>query len=240
MKGAAFKTLLLALLAMDAARASCAPGKHVTDTATAVPDWETLSLGGSWWTGENWWDSYQDSNCGNGVFTGMESWHDNGKEDRRFKLKCQKFINPATGADFSTQTWGGYGWTGWDSYFETSHHTAINRMQSHHNNGREDRIFHFSYATIANREVNYINIGWTGWTGWDAYQKYECGSSKVIAGFESKHDDDFEDRIWRFKCANVQIKRYCDNCDAGRYSSFTHATSCNACSQGWYSAAGRS
>jgi len=74
-----------------------------------------------------------------GVITGFQSWHDNGKEDRRWKVKWCK---TSSGIKKEGCYLTGY-INGWDSTMDYTVPLgrAVVGMYSHHDNKREDRLW---------------------------------------------------------------------------------------------------
>ncbi|XP_074649189.1 uncharacterized protein LOC141904499 [Tubulanus polymorphus] len=93
------------------------------------------------WTGYlNDWDKLVNFVCPhNGIVTGFHSYHDNHREDRRWKLRCCKVARPGQSCYWS-------GWLAdWDQEIDYSfpNGMAMTGMKSIHDNGREDRLFEF-------------------------------------------------------------------------------------------------
>jgi len=80
---------------------------------------------------------------------------------------------------------------------------AIKRMESYHDNRKEDRRWHFECSYEVQKAGH---CAWTGWLNdWDDELHYKCPLSGYIAGFYSYHDNRKEDRRWRwFCCTTVQ------------------------------------
>ncbi|XP_064622849.1 millepora cytotoxin-1-like [Lineus longissimus] len=75
----------------------------------------------------------------------------------------------------------------------------ITRVRSRHSNHHEDRAFIFtcrpSHAALKDHH-------WThDWTTYDANVNFECRPNAVITGLESIHDNNTEDRIFKFRCS---------------------------------------
>merc|ERR1712216_986358 len=101
--------------------------------------------------GETGWDAHWTIECPAGQYMwGFSSHHDNSREDRRFNFKCRHF----DGEERWTGTTDWTGWlNGWDSSLnrESPNDKFLIGIQSHHDNGREDRQFKFKYAQIENK-----------------------------------------------------------------------------------------
>jgi len=92
------------------------------------------------WTGwKNDWDGGLSYTCPtNQVLHGIESYHDNGKEDRRWKFQCCRV---SSGVSVQKNGWSGY-LNDWDrelSYRCPASNQAIVGLSSYHDNRREDR-----------------------------------------------------------------------------------------------------
>ena len=83
----------------------------------------------------NNWDSVLDYTCPSGkIITGFASYHDNNKEDRRFKIECTK-VNK----QLSNCQWSGYvnNWDGAMDYSLPGVTKALVGVQSVHDNHKE-------------------------------------------------------------------------------------------------------
>lgn len=110
---------------------------------------------------------------------------------------------------------GGSAWfNAWDGVLNfvcpvrNGKHGSISRMQSVHDNGREDRLW--------NLECRYDipttgSCSWSGFVnGYDGLMNYGCPSNGYMAGAWSQHSNHHEDRIWRFLCCPLPLGR--SNC----------------------------
>jgi len=151
-----------------------------------------------WWHGNiNGWDGHMNWSIGGTTYiSGLQSWHNNGREDRIFRP-----LLTTIGA-------GQYGrqWSGWvnnmDAYFAYScpNNKAMVGMLSYHHNGYEDRRWRFMCAGF--HGVGFRKGGWPGWqTNWDAHFALSCGHNPVV-GFSSYHNNHREDRRWRQQCGH--------------------------------------
>ncbi|KAK3795191.1 hypothetical protein RRG08_056254 [Elysia crispata] len=97
-------------------------------------------VGECFWTGYvNGWDAPMNFVCPvNHVISGLQSYHDNGKEDRRFKFKCCHHAGYITYSCSLT----GYinSWDGVLNYNVPSGHILAG-VASIHDNYREDRLY---------------------------------------------------------------------------------------------------
>ncbi|KAK7453353.1 hypothetical protein BaRGS_00039644 [Batillaria attramentaria] len=89
----------------------------------------------------NDFDGIMDFTCpGNGVITGWQGYHNNHREDRRFKFRCCDMD-----VGLRDCSWSGDA-NGWDGElgFQTSGNRVLHGVYSRHNNRREDRLFRFN------------------------------------------------------------------------------------------------
>jgi len=92
-----------------------------------------------WTDWRNSWDGVLSYTCPtNQVLHGIESYHDNGKEDRRWKFQCCRV---SSGVSVKRKGWTGYvnDWDGQLSYRCPAADQAIIGLYSEHSNHREDR-----------------------------------------------------------------------------------------------------
>ena len=126
-----------------------------------------VSTAGCSWTGYlNGWDAPLHYICPSGkIITGLGSYHDNHREDRRWKVRC---CNQAT--PLHACAWTGYinDWDGW-----MDHKIAVNQVitgiYSVHDNGREDRRYKFYVCS-----KKPVNGNWGGWSAYSACSA-NCG-----------------------------------------------------------------
>jgi len=150
----------------------------------------------------NNWDHHMNwAVSGHHYVSGLQSWHHNGYEDRKFK--------PLVTAIGATQRHRHL--TGWvnnmDGGFTYTCPTnqAIVGFYSYHNNGNEDRKWRFYCASF--HGVGFRQGAWPGWqTSWDAYWNLNCGHNPAI-GWSSYHDNRREDRRWRIRCGHRYATR---------------------------------
>jgi len=107
------------------------------------------------WTGWlNGWDAELRYNCpNNGYIAGLNSYHDNHREDRRWRVLCCVAI-----PGLEDCKWTGY-INGWDAHmnYNVPSGRVINGLYSHHSNHREDRI----WRVYECRLKNSCKAGWT-------------------------------------------------------------------------------
>ncbi|CAG0886670.1 unnamed protein product [Darwinula stevensoni] len=79
---------------------------------------------------------------------------------------------------------------------------SIIRVESLHDNEREDRIWEFTCGGV---ETGYDTCGQSGFVNeYDELLSYMCPDNGVIAGIASEHDNDAEDRRFDFKCCHLE------------------------------------
>merc|ERR1711934_131313 len=79
----------------------------------------------------------------------------------------------------------------------------IKSIESVHDNGKEDRIFHFGCAELSESfaEDQLTNCEWSPYVNdFDALFEYQCPNDKIITGVSSYHDNGKEDRRYKFNC----------------------------------------
>jgi len=134
------------------------------------------------------------------MITGLKSYHDNHKEDRRWAIK----YGPASGVSCRGQGWSGWR-NDWDKQltFECPTQQALYGIHSYHSNSREDRRWEFRCCIVSGADLR--KGGWTGdVNGWDSALDYRCElSHEVVIGLSSYHDNHREDRRWKFRCAEL-------------------------------------
>eukprot|EP01083_Nonionella_stella_P031052 85059_1 len=141
--------------------------------------------------------------------SGMESYHSNSREDRRFKWQ---FCKPSSGSYISEAVMDE---TSYDSRFFRScsvyngGNAAMIRAKSYHDNDYEDRRWTFTCGLLDNEEYDLVNCGWTGnLNEYDGELDFHCPNNGVIRGIHSWHNDVREDRIWRIDCCNIAERDY--------------------------------
>lgn len=164
----------------------------------------------------NSFDSYFKESCDDGqVLHGLYSYHDNGKEDRRFKFHCCDLQRENDYKSVSVSSWSGYQ-NNWDDSHTTSSYSSNKvfcGVSSYHDNGKEDRRVRFKYCRPSSATLD-SHSSWSGYSNWDASWSYTCSYKYFITDWNSYHDNGKEDRRYRFRC--------------GRYSG-TESTSSSDC-----------
>ncbi|XP_064641305.1 hemagglutinin/amebocyte aggregation factor-like [Lineus longissimus] len=77
----------------------------------------------------------------------------------------------------------------------------ITRLESSHDNGREDRVWTITCST--NGRIKTGDRWSRDWTTYDQPLRHECGNSEVLAGMRGQHDNGKEDRRWQFMCRPI-------------------------------------
>jgi len=156
------------------------------------------------WSGlVNNFDGELDYKCNSGeVMTGLYSYHDSAREDRRWNILCAK-LDVENEPDYRIESsLSGYRSTydkrlSWDA----GQNGMITGFQSYHRNEREDRRWKF-YHGYTNLKCyqgtwsDYINK-------WDASFSFSCPFRSVLNGVFSDNDDYYQDRRWKFKCCKL-------------------------------------
>ncbi|XP_062603178.1 hemagglutinin/amebocyte aggregation factor-like [Saccostrea cucullata] len=96
---------------------------------------------------------------------------------------------------------GVYGWVNeYDKPFNFTcpQHQSIHQIVSHHDNGREDRVFDFQCTSYTKESENCF---WTDYVNdFDQPLVFQCPRGGVLDGVSSYHDNHREDRRFRFYC----------------------------------------
>ncbi|XP_013791404.1 hemagglutinin/amebocyte aggregation factor [Limulus polyphemus] len=98
----------------------------------------------------NDWDKLLHFTCKSGeAIAGFNSYHDNRREDRRWKIYCCKDKNKCT--DYRTCAWTGYvnSWDG-DLHYTVPKDYVLTGVISEHDNHREDRRWKFQHCRLKN------------------------------------------------------------------------------------------
>ena len=79
---------------------------------------------------------------------------------------------------------------------------AMYRVESHHNNRREDRQWRWSCRYVV-PHYSPQTCRWTGYVNdYDDPMSFTCGSNEYISGVQSHHHNRHEDRRWNFYCCS--------------------------------------
>jgi len=144
------------------------------------------------------------------VMVGLESYHNNGNEDRRFKFFCGRVV-PRDDAETvlrSFASWSGYlnSWDGVLSYTSSGNELIVG-FQSRHDNGREDRRWKIGTATLGGALCSPGD--WSSYVNdYDASVEFLCPAHHALAGVYSKHHNSYEDRVWKFKCCDLSASGF--------------------------------
>merc|ERR1712228_571364 len=149
------------------------------------------------------WDSTWDNRGSSRFLCGQESYHDNYREDRRFKFKKCLASGASIGTRYNLEV------TEWDGQWQKScgcynnGNSAMTGAWSQHNNYKEDRLFTFEFGEL-NPGYKLVSCGWTGYVNnWDGELNFECTNNGLIRSIWSRHDNYREDRLWRFECCQT-------------------------------------
>jgi len=102
----------------------------------------------SWTDWVNWWDDTMSFECaGNEALQRIYSYHDNKREDRRWKFKCCRV---SSNAHLISGGWTDYK-NDWDSKLDyecPNSNTVVVGIKSYHDNKKEDRRWKFKCAEL--------------------------------------------------------------------------------------------
>jgi hypothetical protein len=183
----------------------------------------------------NEWDSAHDTNCGPGkAMVGIESVHNNGREDRRMKLKCADIDTTAlNGLEEGTSFDVHHGETEYQDTWSLSCPTGsyMHGFSSYHDNGQEDRRFTFKCMSFANGGAGAVETTETDWMNTnDNALNYNVPDNTYLVGMESMHDSSHtHDRRFKFKYATLQGRpASCSNsCPAATFARNSTVTEVN-------------
>ncbi|KNC67905.1 dermatopontin-like protein [Pseudoalteromonas ardens] len=148
----------------------------------------------------NDFDAVLSYTCPNNMFIkSVSSYHDNGREDRRFNIECGKYTT-TSGARLYRKS---LSWTGYvNSYDQAFNYTCpagkfLVGMYSVHSNRHEDRVFKFACAAMAESSASGFALSaetcsTVGPTNFD--QPWYLGSNGALVGMSSRHSNSHEDR----------------------------------------------
>jgi len=136
------------------------------------------------------------------AITHLTSIHNNNYEDRMWAFECQAVKEEA---EFTACAWTGYV-NNFDEPFIyecTEGAGLITGMESIHDNHYEDR--RWSYKCCYTAETCYHDCHFTPFiNAMDGPMDYKVQDGYWISGFESEHDNHFEDRQWRLQLCKIQ------------------------------------
>ncbi|GFO09207.1 hemagglutinin/amebocyte aggregation factor-like, partial [Plakobranchus ocellatus] len=132
---------------------------------------------------------------GGQILKAIYSVHNNGKEDRAWRLNCDEAPNEAS---IPTCLWTGYvnDWDGPVSFMCPSNY-VMTGMGSYHNNRVEDRRFRFKCCTQRGYKTSSCSITFYE-NSWDGMLQYTVPNGKAIVGTTSEHNNRYEDRRFKF------------------------------------------
>ncbi|XP_063785030.1 hemagglutinin/amebocyte aggregation factor-like isoform X2 [Pseudophryne corroboree] len=93
--------------------------------------------------------------------------------------------------------------------FQCQRHQSISLIISNHDNTYEDRVWDFSCKNTFN---NPATCAWTNYVNcFDDEFTFVCPFGSVLSGMQSYHDNNTEDRRWKFYCCQgeVPVSRNC-------------------------------
>jgi len=153
----------------------------------------------SFWANE--WDGPLNFECKRGeAIQNIFSIHDNGREDRLWNYRCT-----ASPVITSTCAWTSGHVNYWDEplLYACPGNGVITGFQSHHSNGREDRIWKIKCCQLS-ANILVRNCYWSGWANyWDRPMNFQITGRRAITGAFSVHSNHREDRMWRFRVCSA-------------------------------------
>ena len=159
----------------------------------------------------NKFDQLFDLKLENKIIVGMKSYHESFYEDRQFSFYYRDsfFDQPLETNVLMDQVTS---ISEYDSVFnlKCDKNKAIRGVWSEHSNEKEDRIFQFTCTTVEMndgsgiQETRLDNCESTNYqNNYDGPIDYKCPLGSVLTGIESMHDNNFEDRRFKFRCCEV-------------------------------------
>jgi len=145
---------------------------------------------------QNSWDQKLDYSCPSGQHVyRIKSYHDNGKEDRRWEIFCRKGYVKEDECSFTSDYVNG-----WDNKLDYTcpDNGIVTGLYSVHDNGKEDRRWKVRCCKLAVKKgtscytTGYIN-------DWDRAMDHRVNNGQAIVGLYSHHDNGKEDRKWKLK-----------------------------------------
>ena len=105
------------------------------------------------------WDDYWIRGCGgNSALYYVYSYHDNGKEDRRFQVRCADVGN--NNVQLTDCGWYGYYPGNFDDRInmECPNNGVVRSIESYHDNGSEDRKYKFECCRMIESDVYIVSM----------------------------------------------------------------------------------
>lgn len=138
---------------------------------------------------------------GHQAMVGIKSYHDNGKEDRRWQawtvstpgLACW----PNNWTEFQNEN---------DAVldFACPHNQIMAGFAGVWSKKNKDRRFRFRCCDVSASDFTVSNVRQTGLANWyDNNLDHACARNEVMVGIHSQHDNKKEDRIWTVKCGTL-------------------------------------
>ena len=87
---------------------------------------------------------------------------------------------------------------------------GVFHVKSEHDNDKEDRRWLWECRELVHKPEDHCY--WTSYKNdFDRPLTFSCDANEFVGGVESLHDDQYEDRIWKFKCCKIggYITRSC-------------------------------
>jgi hypothetical protein len=154
----------------------------------------------------NDWDAELDYTCPpNSVMTGIYSVHDNGREDRRFKISCSAVASTVHNDGFSV-------WLNdWDNQLDYTCEGSkvMTGLHSKHKDSKEDRRHKFKCGTIDGATTTSIGSLGDYLNDWDQPLDFQCPPNSAFKRIESDHDNGREDRRFKIQCASIDLGWSC-------------------------------
>ncbi|XP_022295388.1 hemagglutinin/amebocyte aggregation factor-like [Crassostrea virginica] len=164
----------------------------------------SLEISAAW---KNDWDQPLAFKCpsSNSQISQIVSIHDNNKEDRLFDFGC-RLVDGLVSGPISCRISEYVNNFDEPVLYACPNGGYLNGVYSVHDNVPEDRKFKFRCCTPMSGYY-HKNCMWTDWANnWDRRLDYSVPSGYVIMGVKSIHDNDKQDR--RFKFGICQIAKH--------------------------------
>ena len=107
-----------------------------------------------------------------------------------------------------------------DLRIECGDKQGLFRVASQYEFASKDRQWQWVCRNVA--KISLIGCGWTGWVNdFDEPFLFRCPANNILAGVQSHHASDREDREWKFRCCRAD-KHFTMNCFASDYINDWH------------------
>eukprot|EP00043_Microstomoeca_roanoka_P014551 m.144440 g.144440 ORF g.144440 m.144440 type:complete len:1730 (-) comp16042_c0_seq1:350-5539(-) len=187
----------------------------------------------------NSFDNPLDYTAPSGRFiTGLFSYHDNNKEDRRWgvqtcQVQCDINSNHVlvdgtrrcTGISSSTiPNWAYVNDFHDPFYVQCSSNQGITRVGSYHDNRKEDRRWRFTCGSIGASD-SAVSSTWSTaqWTSLQQGHSFFCPSNSYLGGLKSIFSPQKYDRIWSLKCVSLRYASLGSCTDSSYVNTFDNA-----------------